>query len=125
MQGLRDYIKFIKRGYSRPSHLVALDVRNERITKEEGEKLISTYEGKRPPSLDLFLQFVGLTEEEFLEIAMSHQVSPYIHDPSKTELGSPTPDFDSWNRDGLMSKEDANQQISRWRACNECNTCNH
>ena len=123
MQGVRDYIKFIKRGYSRPSHLVALDVRNHRMTKEQGEKLVSQYEGKRPQSLDLFLDFVGITEEEFLEMAMIHQVSPYIHEPAKTQLGDRTPDFDSWSRDGLMPREDADQQISRWRACNDCNTC--
>jgi N-acetyl sugar amidotransferase len=120
MQGVRDYIKFIKRGYSRPSHLVALDIRNGRISKEEGETMISQYEGKRPPSLDLFLNFVGITEEEFLEVAMSHQVSPYVHDPSKTKLGNQTPDFGSWSRDGLMSREDANRQLSRWRDCSQC-----
>jgi poly(3-hydroxybutyrate) depolymerase len=73
----------------------------------------------------LFLQFVGLTEDEFLEIAMSHQVSPYVHEPSKTVPGDLTPDFNFWNRDGLMSKENAKQQVSRWRACNQCNTCDH
>lgn len=123
MQGVRDYIKFIKRGYSRPSHLVALDIRNQRMMKDRGEDTIQKYEGKRPPSLDLFLEFVGLTEEEFLEIAMSHQVSPYRHDPTKTQLGDRTPDFDAWNRDGMMRREDAERQISRWRSCNGCNTC--
>lgn len=124
MQGVRDYIKFIKRGYSRPSHLVAIDLRNQRMTKEQGENLIRTYEGKRPPSLDLFLEFVGLTEEEFLDIAMSHQVSPYIHEPQKTQLGDRTPDFESWSREGGMSKENAYDQISRWRDCHKCNTNN-
>ena len=115
MQGVRDYIKFIKRGYSRPSHLIALDVRNNRISKEEGQHLITEYEGKRPPSLDLFLTFTGLSEEEFLEIAMSHKVSPYEHDPSKTQPGTMTPDFDLWSRAGTMQREDAIVQITRWR----------
>ncbi|WP_202972053.1 N-acetyl sugar amidotransferase [Moorena producens] len=117
MQGVRDYIKFIKRGYSRPSHLVALDVRNGHMTKEQGEEMIRAYEGKRPPSLDLFLEFVGLTEEEFMEIAMSHQVSPYVHDPSKTQEGNRTPDFEQWSRDGAMERQDAEEQM---RACNSC-----
>lgn len=116
MQGVRDYIKYIKRGYSRPSHLVALDVRNGRMKKEDGEQLIAEYEGHRPPSLDLFLDFVGLTEEEFLEVAMSHQVSPYAHDPARTRPGVMTSDFARWSRDGAMVRVDAEQLIDRWRA---------
>jgi N-acetyl sugar amidotransferase len=115
-QGVRDYIKYIKRGYSRPSHLVAIDVRNGRISKEQGDQMVSDFEGKRPPSLDLFLDFVGLTESQFLEIAMSHQVSPYVHDPAKTLPGARTDDFDSWSRDGAMTRVDADELLTRWRA---------
>jgi N-acetyl sugar amidotransferase len=116
MQGVRDYIKYIKRGYSRPSHLVALDVRNGRMSREEGEQLVQAHEGRRPPSLDLFLEFVGLTEGEFLEIAMSHQVSPHLHDPSATQSGERTHDFDRWSREGAMARIDASDLLSRWRA---------
>lgn len=116
VQGVRDYIKFIKRGYSRPSHLVALDVRNGRMSKEDGNHLVETYEGRRPPSLDLFLDFVGLTEAEFLEIAMGHQVSPYVHDPAATQEGARTADFDRWSREGAMTRVDADELLARWRA---------
>ena len=116
MQGVRDYIKYIKRGYSRPSHLVALDIRHGRLNKQDGEKLIAEYEGKRPPSLDLFLDFIGLTESEFIEIAMAHQVSPYQHDPQKTLPGERMADFDRWSRDGVMDRADAEQQVIRWKA---------
>lgn len=116
MQGVRDYIKYIKRGYSRPSHLVALDIRHGRLKKEDGEKLIAEYEGKRPPSLDLFLEFVGLTEPEFIEIAMAHQVSPYVHHPERTLAGERMADFDRWNRDGAMDRSDAEAQVIRWKS---------
>lgn len=115
MQGVRDYIKYVKRGYTRPSHLASLDIRNRRLTREEAMKLVEQYEGKRPPSLDLFLKFVGLTEAEFLEIAMSHGVSPYRHDPSKTKPGRKTADFNQWCPAGEMPREDAETQINRWR----------
>ena len=115
MQGVRDYIKYIKRGYSRPSHLVALDVRNGRKQKEDGEALVAQFEGRRPPSLDLFLNFVGLTEEEFLAIAKRHQVSPYLHDESTTQPGERLPDFDRWNRDGEMDRGQALVQLQRWK----------
>ena len=118
MQGVRDYIKYIKRGYSRPSHLVAIDIRNGRIQKDEGGKLITEYEGRRPPSLDLFLDFVGLTEKEFLEIAMSHQVSPYRHDPATTKQGCKTCDNNSWCRDGAMDRKDTNILLFNWNERN-------
>lgn len=116
MQGVRDYIKYIKRGYSRPSHLVALDVRNGRMTVDEGRHLVEEYEGRRPPSLDLFLDFVGLSEAEFLEIAMGHQVSPYVHEPETTRAGARTADFARWSRDGAMARIDADELLARWRA---------
>jgi N-acetyl sugar amidotransferase len=116
MQGVRDYIKYIKRGYSRPSHLVAMDIRNGRMTREQGDQLIVEFEGRRPPSLDLFLEFVGMTEQEFLEIAMSHQITPYVHDPRQTRPGEPVPDLDRWSRDGAMARVDAQEVIARWRA---------
>ncbi|MCB9233650.1 MAG: N-acetyl sugar amidotransferase [Bacteroidia bacterium] len=115
MQGVRDYIKYIKRGYTRPSHLASIDIRNHRMTREEGLALIEQYEGKRPPSLDLFLDFIGLTEAEFLEIAMSHQVSPYVHDPSKIEPGRILHDFDQWERKGKMDRKEAEIQLERWK----------
>jgi hypothetical protein len=95
---------------------VALDVRNNRMKKEEGEHLIAEYEGRRPPSLDLFLSFVGLTEQEFLDIAMSHQVTPYVHDPASTLAGAKTADFAQWSRDGVMARVDADELLARWRA---------
>lgn len=59
MQGVRDYIKYIKRGYSRPTHLTSIDIRNSRKTREEAVELIEGYEGKRPPSLDIFSSSSG------------------------------------------------------------------
>jgi N-acetyl sugar amidotransferase len=116
MQGVRDYIKYIKRGYSRPSHLVAIDIRNGVLSREQGAHLIADFEGRRPPSLDLFLEFVGLSEQEFLEIAMSHQITPYAHDPQQTRVGAPMPDMDRWSRAGAMTRIDAEQVLARWRA---------
>ena len=40
MQGVRDYLKYIKRGYTRPSHLTSIDVRNKRMKRVEGVKII-------------------------------------------------------------------------------------
>ena len=52
MQGVRDYIKYIKRGYTRPTHLASIDIRNGRMNRDEGLSQLEEYEGKKPPSLD-------------------------------------------------------------------------
>lgn len=115
LQGVRDYIKYVKRGYTRPSHLVSLDIRNHRLDRQQALDLIAVSEGKRPPSLDLFLDHIGLSEGEFLEIAMSHGVSPYQHDPARVVPGRKVHDYDTWPRYGAMPREEAEKQLSRWR----------
>ena len=53
---------------------------------------------KRPASLDVFLEYLGITEEEFMKIALSHVVAPHKHDPSKVKRGEPLPDMGKWDR---------------------------
>jgi N-acetyl sugar amidotransferase len=112
MQGVRDYIKYIKRGYTRPAHLATIDIRNGRMSRKEGMEMVEKYEGKKPASLEIFLKFIGLTEEEFNAIAMSHMVSPYEHDPSKITPGKKLHDFDQWSQEGAMAREDALKQAA-------------
>ncbi len=121
MQGVRDYIKFIKRGYTRPTHLAAIDLRNNRISHEEARAMIKKYEGKRPPSLDLFLEYVGIDEEEFYQVALSHQVSPWEFDLSKITNGAKLPDFDHWKRGDGRDPVEAEAQMGRWaQSCSSC-----
>jgi hypothetical protein len=47
---------------------------------------------------------------------MSHQVSPYVHDPASTKPGERTRDYDRWNRDGAMARIDVNEIMEQWRA---------
>lgn len=115
MQGVRDYIKYIKRGYTRPTHLASIDIRNNRMNREQAFKMIEEYEGKRPASLDLFLKFVGLTEEEFLQIAMSHSIHPYQYNPSEVKQGKKTHDYDLWNKEGSMDRAITEKQLKRWQ----------
>ena len=71
MQGVRDWIKYIKRGYARPSHLTSIDIRNNRLTRKEAINIVKKYEGKEPPSLEIFLELVGISKEEFYQICRS------------------------------------------------------
>lgn len=115
MQGVRDYIKYIKRGYTRPSHLSSIDIRNNRLERNEALDLIEKYEGKEPASLKLFLDFIGISKAEFYEIALNHTVSPWNFDISKITKGEKLPDFEKWSKDGKMNKEETKQLLNRFR----------
>ncbi|OHA24600.1 MAG: ATPase [Candidatus Taylorbacteria bacterium RIFCSPLOWO2_02_FULL_43_11] len=97
LQGPRDYLKFIKRGYARTTHLCSIDIRNGRMTRGEAAKLIRKYEGKRPPSLDYILKIIGITEKEWRKIAVSHTVPPYKHDFSKEKNDKMLWDMKLWD----------------------------
>jgi hypothetical protein len=99
MQGVRDYIKFLKRGYSRVSQMTALDLRRGRLSPAQAEELVREYEGRRPPSLDLFLGYLGLTEEQFNQIVLNTVVPPHVPDLSTIDDAPKTWDFDQWFRE--------------------------
>lgn len=81
LQGSRDYLRFIKRGYSRTVQRANLDIRSGELTRQEAEQMID-YDAQRPASLDVVLQYMGIDEAEFMRIAESHQVYPHVHDPA-------------------------------------------
>ncbi len=99
MQGVQDYLKFIKRGYGRMSHLASIDIRNGRMTRDEAMELIGKWEGRRPASLDVFLHWMNMTEEELYKIVSKMRVAPWLHDPNKTERGKELWDQKLWNKD--------------------------
>ncbi|OUC14537.1 MAG: hypothetical protein B0A82_11590 [Alkalinema sp. CACIAM 70d] len=81
LQGTRDYLRFIKRGYSRTVQRANLDIRTGELTREQAEQMIE-YDAQRPASLDVVLKYMGMSEAEFMRIAESHQVYPHVHDPT-------------------------------------------
>ena len=100
MQGVRDYIRFMKRGYGRTAHVTSIDIRNGRMTRAEAEKLVGQYDGRRPFALDPFLDFLNITEEEFHDIVRPHAVSPNVM-PECGECAKCNTrpwDFDQWNK---------------------------
>jgi hypothetical protein len=96
LTGVRDYLKHIKRGFSRATHLTSIDIRHGRMTRERAMELVKKYEGKRPKSLDYFLKIMNMTEEEFMNIALKHVIKPHKFDRSKTELGKELWDQHLW-----------------------------
>ena len=98
MQGTRDYIKFLKRGYGRVAQISAFDSRNGLITSQEALTRGAKYDGRRPQSLDIFLSYVGLTEDEFYSLIEPTVIPPIKLKPAE-EQSSPVWDLDSWYRE--------------------------
>ena len=64
--GIHDYLKFVKLGYGRSSDHVCKDIRNGRMTREEGIEMVRKYDGVKPRrDLERWLNYVGMSEEEF------------------------------------------------------------
>lgn len=98
--GVRDYIKYLKRGFSRVTHLTTLDIKHGRMTREEAMKWIKQREGRKPKSLKVFLEYLGLTEEEFNRISLMHLIPPNKPiDPEKLPEGDKLWDQHLWYRE--------------------------
>jgi hypothetical protein len=109
MQGVRDYIKYLKRGFGRTAHLASIDIRNGRLSREEGARLVAAYDGRRPPSLDLFLDFLGIDEKRFMEVVEPHVVHPHemptLEEARASAQNWRTWDYDLWSRAGREAAE--------------------
>ena len=68
------------------------------MTAAEALRLIDEIDGRRPASLDVFLEYVGLSEAEFLEIALGHTVSPHEPKPESMPRGEELWDQKLWDR---------------------------
>jgi N-acetyl sugar amidotransferase len=99
MQGVRDYLKYLKRGYSRVTQMTALDIRHGRMEKSEADHLIDQWEGKKPPSLTVFLEYLNMTEAQFNDVVGPMAVPPHQPDFQKNDWSEQTPDFDTWYRE--------------------------
>ncbi len=73
---VRDWQKFIKRGFGRTTFQASKDIREGRLSRQEALKLVEEYDGKRPKALDSFLKETGMSEEEFMKISKSHKIMP-------------------------------------------------
>jgi len=73
MHGLHDYLKFVKYGFGRATDHANIDIRNKRLTREQGLELVKKYDGKYPhKSINAFIKYSGLSKEEIDEIINSY-----------------------------------------------------
>ena len=64
--GIHDYIKYLRLGFSKVTDHASREIRLKRMTREEGIKMVNKYTHVIPDDLDIFLNWVGMSEEEFL-----------------------------------------------------------
>lgn len=63
--GLHDYFKYVKYGFGRATDHACIDIRNKRMSREEGIKIVDQYDGKYPSkSINDFIEYSNMTKEE-------------------------------------------------------------
>lgn len=67
--GVHDLLKFIKFGYGRASDHASKDIRAGYMTREEGVEIVRKMDHVVSSDLQHWLEYVGLTEREFWEVA--------------------------------------------------------
>lgn len=64
---VHDYLKYLKFGYGRATDDASHEIRMGRMTREEGVDMVAKYDSVKPSSLKTYLEFMGMTEEEFFQ----------------------------------------------------------
>lgn len=78
MHGLHDYLKYVKYGFGRATDHACIDVRNNRLTRAEGLKLVKQYDGKYPNyGVDEFVKYSGMTKEE-IDVILDSFTNPIL-----------------------------------------------
>jgi N-acetyl sugar amidotransferase len=73
IHSLHDYLKFVKYGFGRATDHACIDIRNKRLTREEGRKLVLRYDGKYPHfGIKSFIEYSGLSKQEVDEVIDSY-----------------------------------------------------
>ena len=67
--GLHDYLKYVKYGFGRATDHANIDIRNKRLSRDEGIKLVNKYEGKYPHyGVKSFIEYSGMSKEEIDDV---------------------------------------------------------
>ena len=70
---LHDYLKYVKYGFGRATDHVCIDIRNGRLTRNEGLDLVKKYDGKYPNyGVSEFIKYSGMSKEEIDSIIDSY-----------------------------------------------------
>tara|TARA_Y100001970_G_C14251985_1_gene872522 strand:- start:229 stop:1371 length:1143 start_codon:yes stop_codon:yes gene_type:complete len=92
--GIHDYLKYIKFGYGRATDHVCKDIREGKMTREEGINIIRKMDHIKSKDLYRWLKYIDMTEEEFDRIADTFR-DPTVWD--KDEKGN-------WVKDNIWEQ---------------------
>jgi hypothetical protein len=67
--GAHDYLKYIKFGYGRCTDHASKDIRAGELSRSEGLKRVRQYDHVKSRDIHRWLDYVGMTEQEFDAIA--------------------------------------------------------
>lgn len=67
--GIHDLLKYVKFGYGRASDHASKDIRDGYMTRDEGIEMVRRYDHVVSSDLDYWLDYVGMTKDEFWRIA--------------------------------------------------------
>ena len=67
---IRDWQKFLKRGFGRTTFQASKDIRDGLMTRDKALELVEQLDGKKPKALASFLKEIGMTEEEFNHLTL-------------------------------------------------------
>jgi N-acetyl sugar amidotransferase len=76
---VHDYIKYIKHGYGKVTDHVSREIRLRHMTLEQGIDLINQYTNIQPKNLQLFLNWIGITENSFHYLLDQHRNKKFWH----------------------------------------------
>ncbi|WP_455756652.1 pseudaminic acid biosynthesis protein PseA [Sulfurimonas sp.] len=70
---VHDYLKYVKYGFGRATDNACLDIRLGYISREEGVRLVTKYDGIPPrKAINEYLKYTGFTQKEFDKIVNSY-----------------------------------------------------
>jgi N-acetyl sugar amidotransferase len=64
---VHDYLKYLKFGYGRATDDASTEIRHGRMSREEAIELVRIYDHVKPSTLETYLTFMQISEEEFFE----------------------------------------------------------
>lgn len=67
---IHDYLMYVKYGFGRATSQACIDIRHDRLTREEAIELVNEYDGE-VETVKEFCDYVGITEERFWEVVDS------------------------------------------------------
>lgn len=81
---IHDYMKYLKFGYGRATDDASQEIRNGRLTREEGIEIVKKYDHIEPSSLKKYCEFLDISVEHFYSI-INKQRSPDVWQINKKD----------------------------------------